>query len=117
MVATLRSRGQVREGRSFVETESLVATGVYRMVRHPLYLGWILMYVAVILFNPHWIIAVLGFAGILCVYRFTLQEEAWLRERFGQSYERYMRAVPRFNLLAGAIRLLLGHGPEDYSTR
>jgi protein-S-isoprenylcysteine O-methyltransferase Ste14 len=113
---TLRSRGQVQEGRSCVETEALVATGAYSLVRHPLYLGWMLMYVAMVLFKPNWILAILGLAGAACVYRFTVQEEALLNEKFGEAYRRYMQAVPRFNLVAGAIRLILKCGAEDRGT-
>jgi protein-S-isoprenylcysteine O-methyltransferase Ste14 len=103
---TLRSRGQAPVGRDFVETEALVATGVYGLVRHPMYLGWALMYAAMVLFKPNWLLAVLGLAGAACVYLFSLQEEARLKEKFGRAYGRYMRAVPRFNLVVGAIRLL-----------
>ena len=103
---TLSSRGQVQEGRSCVETEALVATGVYALVRHPLYLGWLLMYVAMVLFKPNWMLAVLGLAGAACVYLFSLQEEARLKDKYGLAYTRYMQAVPRFNLVVGAIRLL-----------
>jgi protein-S-isoprenylcysteine O-methyltransferase Ste14 len=110
---TLRSRGQVQDGRSYVETEALVATGVYALVRHPQYLGWMLMYVAMILFKPNWILAVPGIAGAACVYRFTVQEEAFLKEKFGDSYRRYMQAVPRFSLVTGVVRLLLKHRVED----
>ena len=113
---TLRSGGQVPEGRSYVETEALVATGVYGLVRHPQYLGWMLMYVAMILFKPNWILAILGIAGVACVYRFTVQGEALLMDKFGDSYRRYMQVVPRFNLVAGGIRLLLNRCVQDRDT-
>ena len=70
-----------------------------------MYLGWALMYAAMVLFMPDWLLAALGLAGGACVYLFTLQEEARLKEKFGPAYGRYMRAVPRFNLVVGAIRL------------
>ncbi|MBN1147555.1 MAG: hypothetical protein JXA78_09875, partial [Anaerolineales bacterium] len=70
------------------------------------YLGWILMYVVTFLFNPNWLLALPGTLGIVCVYLFTVREEALLMEKFGEAYQRYMQAVPRFNLLAGALRLL-----------
>jgi protein-S-isoprenylcysteine O-methyltransferase Ste14 len=110
---TLRRMGQVQEGKSCVETEALVATGAYALVRHPLYLGWMLMYVALFLFKPNWILAIFGIAGAACVYGFTVQEETLLKEKFGASYRRYMQAVPRFNLVAGAIRLLVKRRAKD----
>jgi protein-S-isoprenylcysteine O-methyltransferase Ste14 len=74
------------------------------------------MYVAMVLFKPNWILAVPAIAGVACVYRFTVQEEGFLNEKFGQAYRHYMQAVPRFNLVAGAIRLLLKRGVEDRGT-
>jgi protein-S-isoprenylcysteine O-methyltransferase Ste14 len=113
---TLHRRGQARPGRDCVETEALVDTGVYALVRNPMYLGWNLMYLAVALFKPHWILAALGLVGVACVYSFTLQEERLLVGKFGDAYRRYMQAVPRFNLVAGAIRLLLQRPAEDRGT-
>ena len=110
---TLRGRGGVQKGMSYVETETLVETGVYSLVRHPQYLGWMLMYIAVLLFKLNWILAILGIAGVTCVVLFTVQEEALLIDRFGECYRRYMQAVPRFNLLAGVIWLLVKHRVED----
>jgi protein-S-isoprenylcysteine O-methyltransferase Ste14 len=106
-ILTLRHRGQASEGRSYVETEALISTGVYGLVRHPLYLGWMVMYVAMVLLKPNWILALAGITGSVCVYWIAVQEEVSLKEKFGASYRRYMEAVPRFNLAAGAIRFLL----------
>jgi len=106
-MVTLRRKGGVPPGESFVSTEALVDTGIYAFVRHPLYLGWVLMYLVVLLFNPNWILAGVGILGVACVYGFTRQEEQLLVERFGESYRRYMQRVPRFNLPAGVIRRLV----------
>jgi len=103
---TLRRKGQVPRGESYVSTETLVDTGIYALVRHPQYLGWALMYVVVLLFNPNWILAILGILGVACTYWFARQEEQQLIAKFGESYEHYMQRVPRFNLLAGIMRLL-----------
>lgn len=102
---TLRRQGRVPPGESFVDTEALVNTGIYALVRHPLYLGWMLMYLVVFLFNPNWALAAIGVVGTACVWWFTRQEEQLLLARFGESYQRYMHTTPRFNLLAGIIRL------------
>jgi protein-S-isoprenylcysteine O-methyltransferase Ste14 len=102
----LRRKGQVLPGESFVSTEALVDTGIYALVRHPLYLGWMLMYLVVLLFNPNWILAGVGMLGVACVYGFTRQEEQLLTAKFGESYSCYMQRVTRFNLPAGILRLL-----------
>jgi protein-S-isoprenylcysteine O-methyltransferase Ste14 len=111
---TLRRRGQAGEGESYVQTTALIASGIYALVRHPMYLGWMLMYVAMVLFEPHWLIAALGVAGVASVYLFTVQEErSHLLIKFGEAYRSYTQAVPRFNLVAGAIRLLRARSAAD----
>jgi protein-S-isoprenylcysteine O-methyltransferase Ste14 len=114
-IRTLSSQGRVGEGRTCVQTEALVASGIYRLIRHPLYLGWMLMYIAMFLFRPNGTVAAAGLAGLGCVYGFTRREERRLLVKFGQAYGRYMQAVPRFNLVSGAIRLLAERGGEDVS--
>jgi protein-S-isoprenylcysteine O-methyltransferase Ste14 len=115
-MVTFRRKGQVPSGKGYVNTEALVDTGIYAVVRHPQYLGWMLMYLVVLLFNPNWVLAMLGILGVACVYCFTRQEEQRLVGKFGASYRRYMQAVPRFNLAAGVIRLLLKQRVEDRRT-
>jgi protein-S-isoprenylcysteine O-methyltransferase Ste14 len=109
-MVTLRRKGQVPPGESFVSTKGLVDTGIYAFVRHPLYLGWMLMYLVVLLFNPNWILAGIGILGTACVYVLTRQEEQLLIEKFGESYRHYMREAPRLNLPAGVIRWLGDRG-------
>lgn len=107
---TLRRKGQVPSGESFVSTKGLVDTGVYATVRHPLYLGWMLMYLVVLLFNPNWILAGIGALGAACVYVLARQEEQLLIEKFGESYRHYMQRMPRFNLPVGLVRRLRERG-------
>ena len=80
--------------------------GVYSLVRQPLYLGWMLMYVVVILFGQHWISLVLGIAGIVLVYLIIVQEDQRLMRTIGEDYVRYAERVPRTNIVLGVIRTL-----------
>jgi len=87
----------------------LVDSGIYAVVRHPLYLGWILsIFVATIFLYQHWLFVIIGIPGIASVYSISRQEEPLNIERFGDAYKRYMQSVPRMNLLVGVIRLLRG---------
>jgi protein-S-isoprenylcysteine O-methyltransferase Ste14 len=103
---TLRDKGRVPRGKTFVDTKELVDTGIYALVRHPLYLGWMLMYLAIFFFRPNLILAIVGILGVICVYSFTRQEDEKLMSKFGDCYRRYMQTVPRFNLVASLIRRL-----------
>ena len=85
----------------------LVDSGIYAVVRHPLYLGWILsIFVATIFLYQHWLFVIIAIPGIASVYLISRQEEHLNVERFGDDYKRYMQVVPRMNLLVGVIRLV-----------
>ena len=99
-----RSKGKVKKENDWTETSVLVDTGIYSVVRHPLYLGWLLMYVAIIFWSQHWLTIIVGVLGMTCVYLISRQEDQRLVEKFGDDYKRYMRSVPRMNFLVGIIR-------------
>jgi len=101
-----RSKGKPEKGRDWTETTVVVDTGIYAVVRHPLYLGWLLMYVALILLSQHWLTAIIGIPGMVCVYLISRQEDQHLIEKFGDDYNDYMNKVPRMNLLVWIIRLV-----------
>jgi protein-S-isoprenylcysteine O-methyltransferase Ste14 len=75
----------------------LVVVGLYRFVRNP-------MYVAVLIVLLGW--ALLYRAGSLAVYaaavalvfhlRVLLHEERWLKQQFGDEWDRYAAKVPRW---------------------
>jgi protein-S-isoprenylcysteine O-methyltransferase Ste14 len=77
--------------REHTRDEPLQITGPYRLVRHPIYLGWILA-----TFGPaHMTIDRLVFAGISAVYLVIAMpiEERALRRYFGEAYSRYQERV------------------------
>lgn len=76
---------------------SLVTSGIYRFTRNPMYVGDVLILLAVVVFfsNP------LGLAGVVLfvVWMELLQipaEERALRERFGAAYDQYCSKVRRW---------------------
>jgi protein-S-isoprenylcysteine O-methyltransferase Ste14 len=101
-----RSKGKPEKEKDWVETTVVVDTGIYAVVRHPLYLGWLFMYVALILLSQHWLTVIIGIPGMVCVYLISRQEDQRLIEKFGDEYKDYMQKVPRMNLLVGIIRLV-----------
>jgi len=103
---TLGTKGKPQPGQDFTHTTHIVEHGIYAAVRHPLYLGWLLMYVAAMLFSQHWLVVLLALLGSGCLYGIARLEDHDLVERFGPAYERDMQAVPRMNLAAGILRLL-----------
>lgn len=102
----LRRKGQPEAAQDWTHTSILVDTGIYALVRHPLYLGWSLMYPALALVSQHWPTLVVAVPGLVCLALIMKQEERRLVARFGADYERYRQEVPAWNLPAGIIRRL-----------
>lgn len=105
---TLKTHGQTEPRKDFTHTTRVVRHGIYAVVRHPLYLGWLLMYVAAMFFSQHWLVLILALLGSGCLYGIARWEDQELVARFGPAYEQYMQSVPRMNLAAGILQLLQG---------
>jgi len=89
------------------KTKVLIKHGIYKVIRHPLYLGWILsVFITTILLYPHWIFITTGIPGIVAIYLISIEEEHSNIKQFGSSYKSYMKKVPRMNLILGFIRIL-----------
>ena len=77
----------------------LIISGPFAYVRNPLYVGNILLYTGIgimswSLFPYLQIVALLFFA---VQYHFiVLEEEKYLKEKFGETYNKYVKNVPRF---------------------
>lgn len=89
-------------GRNITDTvvtrreHTLVTSGPYRFVRHPLYVTTALAFVANAFTTANWSIALTGFAAVALLMVRTAIEEAKLVERFGDDYRRYMARTGRF---------------------
>lgn len=74
----------------------LVVSGPYRISRNPMYLAWGLIHLgAGAISRSAWFAVTLPMAGLL-VHREVLAEERELERRFGNRYQRYVSAVPRY---------------------
>jgi protein-S-isoprenylcysteine O-methyltransferase Ste14 len=111
-IFTLRARGRVPEGRSYMETTALVSTGIYAIVRHPQGgTAGILLSLALALIGQHWSLLVLAAVGMTLIYVDTFREDEACIAKFGQEYVRYMQRVPRVNFVTGLLRLLVHPRP------
>jgi protein-S-isoprenylcysteine O-methyltransferase Ste14 len=80
------------------DNQPLVAVGGYRLVRHPIYLGWVLLVWA----TSDMTVGRLVFAAVSTAYLVVAVpfEERSLRRRFGPSYDAY-RGQVRWRILPG----------------
>ena len=83
------SRLRIREG------HTLVTNGIYHWIRHPAYLGLILLILGI----PVLLSSVLGFLVMLLIVPLLLhrikREEAMLIGQFGADYEKYKKQTKR----------------------
>jgi len=111
-----RKKGGVQKGKSIVHTTVVVDSGIYAVVRHPQYLGFILFVIALVLMSQHWLSVFSGVVGSALFYKDVLREEQMSIEKFGDDYKRYMQKVPRMNLLLGILRLLRRRRKQSLNT-
>jgi protein-S-isoprenylcysteine O-methyltransferase Ste14 len=95
-VLTLRKKG----------ITSFTDSGVYGIVRHPMYVGGMMMFLSHIFFGQDWIIAVSTLVGVYCCYLLIQSEDQQIVEKFGDEYGRYTQTVPRTNFIVGIMRVL-----------
>jgi len=94
--------GFVPRGTSGRNTRSQVAdvlntSGMYAMVRHPLYLGNFLMWLGIALFFRVWWLALI-FCLVFWLYyeKIMYAEEAFLQDKFGDAFQTWAAATPLF---------------------
>jgi len=77
--------------------ESLNTTGMYSMVRHPLYLGNFFMWLGVALLTGNiWFLVSFMLFFVLYYERIMFAEEQFLLRKFGQEYNEWANRTPAF---------------------
>ena len=74
----------------------VINRGVFSVIRHPIYVSEILLYLGLILLNTS--IAAIGvwIIAIVFLHYISRYEERLLLERFGEEYRQYMKDVPMY---------------------
>jgi protein-S-isoprenylcysteine O-methyltransferase Ste14 len=119
--AALRIWGTAYLGSSVVHSPQMqagqvVASGPYRFVRNPLYLGTALFSIGVSILMPPSGAIVFLLATFFFYFRLILGEESCLAARLGEPYLEYRRRVPRIvpslrpRLAASGLRAQWMHG-------
>ena len=75
---------------------TLVTSGPYRWVRHPLYTVGTSLFISFGMIADNWFITMLGILTFIVMAMRTPKEEANLIEKFGDEYREYMKHTGRF---------------------
>ena len=94
--------GGVAKGDSYIKTTRLVDTGLYAIVRHPQFVAWPLMSVAVALVSQHMLVVAIGAVAFVLASLDFRKVDARNIEKFGEDYRAYMARVPGWNFVLGA---------------
>ena len=72
----------------------VISTGVFGIVRHPIYLSEVLLYLGFLMLSVSLAAAVVWCIAIVFLHYISRCEEKLLLARFGKEYAQYMREVP-----------------------
>lgn len=75
------------------ETPSVIRKGVFGVVRHPIYLSEVLLYLGLFLIHMSLAAGVVWLGASVFLYYLSRYEERLLLKRFGKKYRSYMREV------------------------
>ena len=92
----LRSLGRQFSG--FVtlqENHRLVQTGIYRLIRHPMYLGAILAWPGLVMVFRSWLTIPIFLLATVFIFMRIRQEEKLLGKHFGEDFATYRRRTWR----------------------
>jgi methanethiol S-methyltransferase len=78
------------------ESTGLITEGVFKVVRHPIYLGVTILLVGVFLISPTWTVAVSLVLSIVYIAIGIEFEERKLRKIFGTAYDDFARGKKKF---------------------
>ena len=79
-----------------IENHELIETGLYKSIRHPGYLGQLIIFVGISTSLSNWLSILLMMTPVLLGYIYRINtEERFMTEQFGQKYVDYQKRTKR----------------------
>lgn len=91
---------------TYIQTSKVVNKGLFAILRHPQYLGYMMLGVGFTLLSQNLVVLCLAVISIICFYLQAIKEEEYCLNQFGEVYENYLLQVPRFNFILGVWRVI-----------
>jgi protein-S-isoprenylcysteine O-methyltransferase Ste14 len=88
---------QLRVQAGLYSDHELIRTGPYQIVRHPIYAGMLLMYLATALIRSTWPVMLAGLVIFIAGTEIRVRiEDRLLASRFGKQFDAYKATVPAY---------------------
>jgi hypothetical protein len=82
--------------RTKIKENTLVTTGVYSIVRNPIYSAFLFLFTGILLFTRNLYLLIFPIVfWIYLTYLLKETEEKWLKDKFKEEYQKYMKKVNR----------------------
>lgn len=75
---------------------SFKKTGLYKVSRNPIYIGFNLLTIASIVYHSNWYVGILGVYSMVIYHAIILGEEKYLEKHFPEEYAEYKAKVRRY---------------------
>lgn len=90
-----------------ISSGTLICSGTFAVVRHPMYSGMALVAIGLALIAGRWWVTLLMAAYAACMLSFSCAEDEENAEIFGAAYREYSREVMMTGIFIGLLRRLL----------
>ena len=85
-------------------TTIMINKGIFKILRHPLYLGLSLFTIGFIFAYQAIALIIISFVAVALFYLASRVEDSYNIKKFGSGYKEYMKKVPMWNFILGMIR-------------
>jgi protein-S-isoprenylcysteine O-methyltransferase Ste14 len=87
-----------------IPPDQIIRKGVYRFSRHPMYLSTFLICMGAGISSCSWIFLILTAVMIFCFHQEALAEERYCLQKYGHTYQDYIKSVPRWIGIPGRMK-------------
>lgn len=115
VIVSVNRYQNVSDESNLSQPDQVVNSGIYSYVRHPMYLGWMIVSIAIALIIPQWFTIISSIVIVALIILEIRREEVSNVAKFGDDYVSYKGDVPMLNILLGCWKNLRKKAGGRYS--